>query len=75
MKIKAVDEFRSMNVKELREQAALRGISTAGTKKEILERLCTDVDENSGDNDQGTGICFVKFSYISVYEVINDFMS
>ncbi|XP_022899060.1 poly [ADP-ribose] polymerase 2 isoform X1 [Olea europaea var. sylvestris] len=52
MKIKAVDEFRSMNVKELREQAALRGISTAGTKKEILERLCTDVDENSGDNDQ-----------------------
>ncbi|KAL2499707.1 Poly [ADP-ribose] polymerase 2 [Abeliophyllum distichum] len=52
MKIKAVDKSRSMNVKQLREQAALRGISTAGTKKEILERLCADVNENSSVNDQ-----------------------
>lgn len=45
-KVNAVEEFRQMNVKQLREQASLRGLSTVGTKKELLERLCEDADKN-----------------------------
>ncbi|XP_047308044.1 poly [ADP-ribose] polymerase 2-like [Impatiens glandulifera] len=51
-KIRAMDKFRAMNVQNLREHASLRGISTSGTKKELLERLCADSenDLNNGDN-------------------------
>ncbi|PPD88448.1 hypothetical protein GOBAR_DD14619 [Gossypium barbadense] len=45
-KVNAVEEFRQMNVKQLREQATLRRLSTVGTKKELLERLCEDADKN-----------------------------
>ncbi|XP_017969668.1 PREDICTED: poly [ADP-ribose] polymerase 2 [Theobroma cacao] len=48
-KIKAVEEFREMNVKQLREQATLRGLSTVGTRKELIERLCEDAEKNSLD--------------------------
>ncbi|GFZ19404.1 poly(ADP-ribose) polymerase [Actinidia rufa] len=41
-KIKAVDEFRDMDIRQLRKEAALRGFSTSGSKKELIERLCTD---------------------------------
>jgi hypothetical protein len=41
-KIKAVEEFRGMGIRQLREQAALRGVSSIGSKKELLERLCED---------------------------------
>lgn len=44
-KIKATDEFRDMSVKQLREQATLRGISATGSKKELLERLSEDSDD------------------------------
>ncbi|OMO81978.1 hypothetical protein COLO4_23334 [Corchorus olitorius] len=44
-KVKAVEEFRQMNVKQLREQATLRGLSTVGTKKELLDRLCEDAEK------------------------------
>ncbi|XP_039012015.1 poly [ADP-ribose] polymerase 2-like [Hibiscus syriacus] len=46
-KVKEIEEFRQLNVKQLREQATLRGLSTVGTKKELLERLCEDADRNS----------------------------
>ncbi|PPS00040.1 hypothetical protein GOBAR_AA20633 [Gossypium barbadense] len=45
-KVNAVEEFRQMNVKQLREQATLRRLSTVGTRKELLERLCEDADKN-----------------------------
>ena len=48
-KVKTVEEFRQMNVKQLREQASLRGLLAVGTKKELLERLCEDADKNSLD--------------------------
>ncbi|KAL6564174.1 Poly [ADP-ribose] polymerase 2 [Orobanche minor] len=51
-KIKAIDELRSMNVKQLREEASNRGVSTSGTKKELLERLCASDSNNSSDNGQ-----------------------
>ncbi|XP_057484410.1 poly [ADP-ribose] polymerase 2 isoform X1 [Actinidia eriantha] len=41
-KIKAVDEFRDMDIRQLRKEAALRGFSTRGSKKELIERLCAD---------------------------------
>ncbi|EXB33507.1 Poly [ADP-ribose] polymerase 2 [Morus notabilis] len=44
-KIEAVEEFRNMGIRQLREQASLRGISTTGSKKELLERLCQDSDK------------------------------
>lgn len=46
-KIDSVEEFRRMNVKQLREQASLRGIPANGTKKELLERLCKDAEKCS----------------------------
>ncbi|KAA8549149.1 hypothetical protein F0562_000833 [Nyssa sinensis] len=48
-KIKAIDKFRHMTIQQLREQATLRGISTSGSKKELLERLSTDSDKDSKD--------------------------
>ncbi|XP_052186181.1 poly [ADP-ribose] polymerase 2 isoform X1 [Diospyros lotus] len=39
-KIRAVDKFRGMGIRQLREESALRGLSTSGSKKELLERLC-----------------------------------
>ncbi|XP_015868544.3 poly [ADP-ribose] polymerase 2 isoform X1 [Ziziphus jujuba] len=51
-KIKAVDSFRDMGIQQLREQAALRGISTSGSKKELLERLCEYSDKGSNDIPQ-----------------------
>ncbi|KAF4384888.1 hypothetical protein G4B88_000284 [Cannabis sativa] len=46
-KIMAIEEFRGMSVKQLREQAALRGISSTGSKKELLTRLCDDSEKDS----------------------------
>ncbi|KAL0389646.1 UNVERIFIED_CONTAM: Poly [ADP-ribose] polymerase 2 [Sesamum calycinum] len=52
LKTKTIDELQKMNVKQLREEAAKRGVSAAGTKKELLERLCSDNDNVSNDKDQ-----------------------
>lgn len=52
-KRKAIDELRSMTVKQLREEASNRGISAAGTKQELLERLSATDNENASDNEQG----------------------
>ncbi|XP_047966103.1 poly [ADP-ribose] polymerase 2 isoform X1 [Salvia hispanica] len=49
---KYIDELRSMTVKQLREEASTRGISAAGTKQELLERLSASDDKNASDNDQ-----------------------
>lgn len=49
--IKTIDELKAMNVKQLREEAAARGISVDHTKKELLEILSADVG-----NDQGNQI-------------------
>ncbi|XP_057782300.1 poly [ADP-ribose] polymerase 2 isoform X2 [Salvia miltiorrhiza] len=51
-KVKAIDELRSMTVKQLRGEASIRGISAAGTKQELLERLSATDDKNASDNDQ-----------------------
>ncbi|KAK2649496.1 hypothetical protein Ddye_016985 [Dipteronia dyeriana] len=45
-KKKVYEDFRQMGVKQLREQANLRGLSKTGSKKELLERLCKDAEEN-----------------------------
>ncbi|XP_047966104.1 poly [ADP-ribose] polymerase 2 isoform X2 [Salvia hispanica] len=46
-----IDELQKMNIKQLREEAAKRGISASGTKKELLDRLCTHNDNVERDND------------------------
>ncbi|KAL3648050.1 Poly [ADP-ribose] polymerase 2 [Castilleja foliolosa] len=56
MKVRDIDDLRAMNVKQLREEAVTRGISAAGTKKELLERLCADNDDISNDNDTGNRV-------------------
>lgn len=52
-KIKAVNAFRDMGIQQLREQVALRGISTSGSTKELLERLCEDSEKGSNGIPQG----------------------
>ncbi|CAI0469681.1 unnamed protein product [Linum tenue] len=50
-KIQAIEKFRQMNVKQLRDEAKLRGLSTAGTKKELLERLSEGLADGSDPVD------------------------
>ncbi|KAJ6401044.1 hypothetical protein OIU84_016458 [Salix udensis] len=45
-KIKAIDKFRDMNVKQLRQQASLLGVSTTGTKRQLIDRLCNAEPDN-----------------------------
>lgn len=43
-----------MGIRQLREQAALRGVSSSGSKKELLERLCEDSkDQDLEDIPEG----------------------
>lgn len=41
-KIRTIDELRNLSIKQLRQQASLRGVLTSGSKNELLERLCKD---------------------------------
>lgn len=45
-KVKSIESFGQMGVNQLREQADLRGLSKAGTKKELLERLCNHAEQS-----------------------------
>ncbi|KAF9669320.1 hypothetical protein SADUNF_Sadunf14G0095300 [Salix dunnii] len=45
-KIKAIDKFRDMNVKQLRQHASLLGVSTTGTKRQLIDRLCNAEPDN-----------------------------
>lgn len=43
-----------MGIQQLREQAVLRGLPATGSKKELLERLCEDSnDQDLEDNPEG----------------------
>ncbi|KAF8392578.1 hypothetical protein HHK36_022923 [Tetracentron sinense] len=44
-KVKAIEKLQEMGIRQLREQATLRGISATGSKKELLERLSIDSEE------------------------------
>ncbi|KAJ4963907.1 hypothetical protein NE237_023846 [Protea cynaroides] len=46
-KVKAIEKLREMGVLQLREQATIRGISSDGSKKELLERLSVELDKDS----------------------------
>lgn len=46
------EELKKMNVKELREQATLLGVSATGSKKELLQRLSSD-DAGKNNTDDG----------------------
>ncbi|KAH7837095.1 hypothetical protein Vadar_009426 [Vaccinium darrowii] len=47
-KIKAVEKLRGMDIRQLRKEAELRGVSTSGSKKELIRRLSTDSQDSSG---------------------------
>lgn len=55
--LKSIEDIKIMNVKQLREEASRRGISSLGTKKELLERLCADAEDplvkRTTSNDTG----------------------
>lgn len=48
-KIKAFEDLRLMGIRQLREQAILRGVSSSGSKKELLDRLCAESGKESKD--------------------------
>ncbi|KAI3711773.1 hypothetical protein L1987_70319 [Smallanthus sonchifolius] len=52
-KIWAIDDLRSLSVKQLCE-ASLRGVSTGGSKKQLLERLCEDSQMKNQDIVEGS---------------------
>ncbi|KAI3679926.1 hypothetical protein L2E82_50906 [Cichorium intybus] len=47
LKIRAIDDLRKLNIRQLREHASLSGVSASGSKKEVLERLCKDSQTNN----------------------------
>ncbi|GAV66962.1 PARP domain-containing protein/SAP domain-containing protein/PARP_reg domain-containing protein/WGR domain-containing protein [Cephalotus follicularis] len=51
-KTMAIEKFRGMAVKQLREEATSRGLATTGNKKQLLHRLCEDVGNDSHNNLQ-----------------------
>jgi hypothetical protein len=56
-----------MGIRQLREQAALRGVSSSGSKKELLERLCEDSkDQDLKDIPEGMeeSLTFFFFFYV-----------
>ncbi|KAI9382371.1 hypothetical protein POPTR_014G128000v4 [Populus trichocarpa] len=46
-KIKAIEDLHDMGTRQLREQAILRGLSSSGSKKELLDRLCAESEKES----------------------------
>ncbi|KAK4788973.1 hypothetical protein SAY86_020292 [Trapa natans] len=50
-KVGAVEKFRGMSIQQLRAEARNQGVSTSGSKKELLERLCTDSTNDSDAKD------------------------
>ncbi|KAL3517431.1 hypothetical protein ACH5RR_020020 [Cinchona calisaya] len=52
-KVTDTEDFRKLSVKELRQEAKLRGFSTTLSKKELIERLSSDADADKKDDDGG----------------------
>ncbi|XP_026445164.1 poly [ADP-ribose] polymerase 2-like [Papaver somniferum] len=50
-----IETLRGMGVRELREQASIRGVLAKGSKKELFERLCADLQKDSGSITQDKG--------------------
>ncbi|PIA61335.1 hypothetical protein AQUCO_00300704v1 [Aquilegia coerulea] len=51
-KIDDVEKLRAMGIRQLREQATLRGVLTTGSKKELLDRLCSDSQKGPEELDR-----------------------
>ena len=67
--ISDVEKLREMNVQQLREEAVRRGISSTGSKKELLKRLCEECekekeDEAVDENDGISNFILVEVIYI-----------
>lgn len=59
--ISAIDKFQGMSIQMLRKKASLRGISTIGTKKELVQRL-----SNAAAVDDGNGTILLPFHFFFV---------
>lgn len=46
-KIKSVEKLWGMDIRKLRKEAELRGVSSTGSKKELLQRLCADSHDSN----------------------------
>ncbi|XP_015083642.1 poly [ADP-ribose] polymerase 2-like [Solanum pennellii] len=55
-KMNTVEEYKKMSVKELRDVATSRGISSTGSKKELVERLCAAADSHKNDSKDDLGV-------------------
>ena len=67
-KLIAIGELRAMNVKELREEASKRGLVETGTKKDLLERLCNDANNDSiAPVKSGIRVCSFYRQFGTVY--------
>lgn len=55
-KMNGVEEYKKMSVKELREVATSRGISSTGSKKELVERLCAAGDAHNDESKDDPGV-------------------
>lgn len=55
-KMNGVEEYKKMSVKELREVATFRGISSTGSKKQLVERLCDAGDAHNDESKDDPGV-------------------
>ncbi|XP_028781929.1 poly [ADP-ribose] polymerase 2-like [Neltuma alba] len=60
-KLTAIEKFRGMGVQQLREEASRRGIPSAGSKKQLLDRLCQELSKGLDNaNEDGAANCVEK---------------
>ncbi|GAB4841137.1 Poly [ADP-ribose] polymerase 2 [Ancistrocladus abbreviatus] len=45
-KISDAEKFQAMSIQQLRKEASARGISSSGSKKELIQRLCDDGEKD-----------------------------
>ncbi|KAG5592208.1 hypothetical protein H5410_042722 [Solanum commersonii] len=72
-KMNDVEEYKKMSVKELREVATSRGISSTGSKKELVFRLCAAADSQKNDSKDdlgGTVVVLLLWTNCSNFTVI-----
>lgn len=68
----AIEKFRQMSVKQLREQAVLHGLAKSGTKKELIERLSKAVEATESKDALIRGV-YIKFNYFHTCGVFANF--
>ncbi|XP_058076901.1 poly [ADP-ribose] polymerase 2 isoform X2 [Magnolia sinica] len=70
-KVDSVETISGMGIQQLREQAALHGVSASGSKKDLVKRICAAIKEGLDDvpeesDDGGTFLVYNRWGRVGV---------